>query len=85
MKPNQILSISIKEPPNPEALITLGVFTNVSPTKLTSLLSGIPEMAEHDEIFKENVKDVVRKVIDIGEIIAVKKNQNEYTFTVRIP
>lgn len=79
MKSNQSLHLSIKEPPNPQPIKTLGIFDdpdNPSIPQLIQLyLSGIVFQPKDIE-FKQNVKDEVLKLLASHKIIGVCSQGN---------
>lgn len=79
MKPNQSLHLTIKEPPNPQPIKTLGIFDDPDNPNLPQLislyLSGVVFQPKDIE-FTENVKDEVIKLIASHKIIGVATQGN---------
>lgn len=79
MKPNQSVHLTIKEPPNPHPIKTLGIFDDPDNPNLTQLislyLSGVVFQPKDTE-FTENVKDEVIKLIASHKIIGVANQGN---------
>lgn len=75
MKSNQSVHITIKQPPDPNPVRTLGIFDDPDnpnlPQIIQSFLSNtfIPK----DEDFKTNVKDEVLKLLTTSSVIAVSR------------
>lgn len=76
MKNNQSLHLTIKQPPDPNPVRSLGVFDDITNTYLPQLisnfLSGIDFEPKSPE-FVENVKDEVLKLLTESKPIAVAK------------
>lgn len=82
MKSNQSLHLSIKEPPNPQPIKTLGIFDDPDNPNLPQLiqlyLSGIV-FAPKDTEFIQNVKDEVLKLVASHQIVGVASQGNLIT------
>ena len=82
MKSNQSLHLSIKEPPNPQPIKTLGIFDDPDNPNLPQLiqlyLSGIV-FAPKDTEFIQNVKDEVLKLVASHKIVGVASQGNLIT------
>jgi hypothetical protein len=81
MKDNQSLHLTIKEPPNPEPVKTLGVFTDLDNPAIKEViyhymqsLAAISD-TKSDE-FIGNVKDEVLKLLSSAKPIAVSRQSN---------
>lgn len=76
MKSNQSIHLSIKEPPNPEPVTTLGIFTDLDnpavPQLIQSYIVGI-NFEPKDSTFEGNVKDEVLKLIANQKILGVSR------------
>lgn len=82
MKNNQSLHLTIKEPPNPEPIRTLGIFDDPDNPNLPHLISSFLNpitFAPKSSEFKENVKDEVLKLLSEEKPIAVSR---QGTFTL---
>jgi hypothetical protein len=85
MQPNQSLHITIKEPPNPEPVKTLGIFTSTPEPLLLNIVSSfLSEVTPaKSEEFSGNVKDEVYKVLRHGTILTVSRSNGVLTITVK--
>jgi len=82
---NQTISLSIKEPPNPEPVRTLGIFAlPVDLSIIEAFLSGVPAPA-HDATFLGNVKDEVLKALAECQVLTVMRQDKILTITLRLP
>lgn len=79
MKSNQSLHLTIKEPPNPQPIKTLGIFDDPDNPNLPQLislyLSGVVFQPKDIE-FSQNVKDEVTKLLISHKIIGVATQGN---------
>jgi hypothetical protein len=79
MKNNQSLHLTIKQPPNPNPIKTLGIFDDLDnpnlPQVINSFIDGIT-FNPHSQEFEGNVKDEVLKVVAMYKPIAVLKQGN---------
>lgn len=82
MKPNQSVHLTIKEPPNPNPIKTLGIFDDPDNPNLPQLiqlyLSGIVFQPKDIE-FSQNVKDEALKLLTTHKIIGVCSQGNLVT------
>lgn len=81
MKDNQSLHLTIKEPPNPEPVKTLGVFTNLDNPAIKEVIyhyiKSLAVIAEpQSDEFINNVKDEVLKLLTSATPIAVSRQNN---------
>ena len=79
MKSNQSLHLTIKEPPNPQPIKTLGIFDDPDNPNLPQLislyLSGVVFQPKDIE-FSQNVKDEAMKLLATHKIIGVATQGN---------
>lgn len=79
MKNNQSLHLTIKQPPNPNPIKTLGIFDDLDnpnlPQVINQFIDGIT-FNPHSQEFEGNVKDEVLKVVAMYKPIAVAKQGN---------
>lgn len=75
MKDNQSLHITIKQPPNPNPIKTLGIFDDPDnpaiPQVINSFLQNPFETKSKE--FTENVKDEALKLLTTKKVIAVAR------------
>lgn len=88
MKSNQSLHLTIKQPPNPNPVRTIAVFSDVSdkalPGILTAYLSEVKAMPK-DAKFLENVKDEVLQALATGTVLTVAREGKLLHITIREP
>lgn len=79
MNSNQIINISLQEPPNPKPIKSLGLITDPDnpnvPQLIQLYLSGVVFQPKDTE-FINNVKDEVLKLLGTHKIIGVAKQGN---------
>ena len=79
MKNNQSLHLTIKQPPNPNPVKTLGIFDDLDnpnlPQVINQFISGTT-FEPHSQEFDGNVKDEVLKLISSEKPIAVARQGN---------
>lgn len=87
IKPNQSLHVTIKEPPNPEPISTLGIFTALPNDALRTVLDiFLSEVTDAKAVdFTENVKDEVRKALQAGKVLAVSRLNGILTVYIQEP
>lgn len=76
MKSNQSIHISIKEPPNPKPIRSLGLFENSNEPSLIEVISQFIKgfnLDPKDPTFVENVKDEAMKLLATRKVIAVAR------------
>jgi hypothetical protein len=86
MKSNQSLHLTIKQPPNPNPVRTLGVFTELDnpalPVIIQSFLSNT-KFDSKDHVFHENLRDEVLKLLAEGaEVLTVQRQDNVITINL---
>lgn len=76
MKDNQSLHLTIKQPPNPEPIKTLGIFSDPDNPELIQVIRHFlttNKFEPKSEEFEGNVKDEVLKLISTQKPIAVSR------------
>lgn len=76
MKSNQSLHITIKEPPNPEPVRTIGIFDDLDAPSLPSIVSAFLAATRFDpksSEFQQNVKDEVLALLTKEKVVAVRR------------
>jgi hypothetical protein len=74
MKPNQSIHVTIRQPPNPEPVRSLGILgSELGADTITTLVSRflVNEPTYKDPEFLQNVKDEVLKALASGNVISV--------------
>ena len=80
---NQIISIHLKTPPNPNPDSTLAAFQlPIDISLLHTFLSGIADLPKDAE-FIQNVREEAMKAISNGVIVAVYRKNNLLTIQVK--
>lgn len=86
MRSNQSLHLTIKQPPNPNPIRTLGVFSDINDAALPSIiqafLSEVQAMPKDAE-FLDNVKDEVMKALVNGTVLTVARKDGVLHITIR--
>lgn len=87
MKNNQSIHISIKEPPNPTPIRTLGIFDDPDsphiPQVIQSLIAGLNFESKSKE-FEDNVKDEAYKLLSQYKPVAAIKQGNLIAIYVKV-
>lgn len=82
MKNAQSLHLTVKQPPNPEPIKTLGVFANLDNPAIKDVIYhylGTVEYEPKSDEFVGNVKDEVLKLLSSSTPIAVSKLSGNLT------
>jgi len=77
MNSNQSIHITIKQPPNPEPIRTLGIFDDPDNPALPMIFQHILDnlqFSPKSREFEDNVKDEVLKLLSTTKIVAVARN-----------
>jgi hypothetical protein len=86
MLQSQSLHIHIKEPPNPNPIRTLGVFSNLSDSALRSIIESFLSEIQaepHSEEFEGNVRDEVYKILSTGTVLSVCRRDGYMQVNIR--
>jgi hypothetical protein len=82
---NQSVHLTIKEPPNPNPVRTLGIFElPIEPSIINAFLSGVGGLPKDAE-FIDNVKDEVLKVLSQGTVQSVARSDNLFHIIIALP
>jgi hypothetical protein len=76
MKSNQSLHITIKQPPNPKPVRSLGIFESTNNTNIAQVITHFLQVLEQepkDPEFTQNVKDEAMKLLLDRQVIAVSR------------
>lgn len=76
MKSNQSIHLTIKQPPNPNPVRTLGIFEDPDNPSLKQIIDhflNTLDFEPKDQEFIDNVKDEVLKLLSTQKVVGVAK------------
>lgn len=79
MKSNQSIHLTIKQPPNPNPIKTLGIFDDPDSPAVKKVISHFLEdtpFEPKDQQFEGNIKDEVLALLSTSKTVAVSKKSN---------